>query len=209
MKKILLILVCLSFYFSANAQWRKVEKLEKDKTPNVKLAYWTNATFNYPGFVLGGEFMFRKRSVSIKNFERTKENYLAVDFSLFNQADLQRGIGFTTSWLKRTTYQHSGIFTQLNLGVGYVRDATVRPTTYVKNPDGSETTKSATKNYFLVKTFVGAGYDFMPKLNLPFKFYTQIGFAPFTSDFAWLFQFEQFTLDIGFVTSLSTFKKKQ
>lgn len=208
MKKPLLILLFLSTSFSAFSQWRKVEKLEKDNTPNIKLGYLTNATFNYPGLALGGEFMFKKRSVTIKNFERTKENYFAVNFLLFDQADLQRGVGFTTSWLKRTTYQHSGIFTQLNFGLGYVRDATIRPTTYVKNADGSETTKSASKDYLMVALFAGAGYDFMPKLNLPIKLYSQIGLAPFYDLGASLLQAEQFTVEIGVVTSLSIFKKK-
>ena len=208
MKKSLLIIPFLLLHFMAFSQWRKVEKLEKDKTPNVKLAYWTDADFTYPGLVVGAEFMFRRRSVTIKNFERTKENFFAFNFLLFDEADLKRGVGFSTSWLKRTTYQHSDIFTQLNLGVGYVRDATTRPATYVKNADGSKTIKSASKDYFMLTTFVGAGYDFMPKLNLPIKFYTQIGLAPITDLQALLLQFSQPKLEIGVITSLSTFKKK-
>ncbi len=190
------------------AQWRKVEKLEKDKTPNVKLAYWTDADFKQPGLVVGAEFMFKRKSVTIKNFERTKENFFALNFLLFNEADLVRGIGFSTSWMKRTTYQHSGIFTQLNLGVGYVRDATIRQPTYVKNADGSETPKSSSKDYLLVTTFMGVGYDFMPKLNLPIKFYTQIGLAPLIDFKALFLQFNQPKLEIGVITSLSIFKKK-
>jgi hypothetical protein len=207
MKKSLLVIPFLLLHFMAFSQWRKVEKLPKDKTPNVKLAYWGNWDLNNPGVAIGGEFNFRRRSVTIKGFERTKENYFAVNFLLFNQADLKRGIGFSTSWLKRTTYQHSGIFTELNLGAGYVRDATIRPTTYLKNPDGSETTKSATKDYLVLTTMVGAGYDFMPKMNLPIKAYMQVGVAPI-SDFGVLLQFDQPKIEIGVVTSLSVFKKK-
>jgi hypothetical protein len=207
MKKSLLVVPLLLLHFMAFSQWRKVEKLEKDKLPTVKLAYWTDSDFKYPGLVLGGEFMFRKRNVTIKNFERTKENYFALNFLLFDEPDLKRGIGFSTSWMKRTTYQHSGIFTQLNLGVGYVRDATSRQATYVKNTDGSETIKSPTKDYFMVTTFVGAGYDFMPKLNIPIKFYAQIGLAPIT-DLAFIYQFNRPKVEIGVVTSLSIFKKK-
>jgi hypothetical protein len=208
MKKTLLVIPFLLLPFIVFSQWRKVEKLEKDKLPTVKLAYWTDADFTYPGLVIGGELMFRRRSVTLGHFERTKENYFALNFLLFDEADLKRAVGFSTSWLKRTTYQHSGIFTQLNLGVGYVRDATIRPTTYVKNADGSETTKSSSKDYFMLPLFVGVGYDFMPKLNFPVKFYAQIGVAPITDLQALLLQFSQPKLEIGVVTSLSVFSKK-
>jgi hypothetical protein len=208
MKKSFLIIPFLLLHFIGFSQWRKVEKLEKDKTPNIKLAYWTTLDFKHPGLVIGGEFMFKRRSVLIKNFERTKENYFAVNFLFFDEADLVRGIGFSTSWLKRTTYQHSGIFTELNFGVGYVRDATTRQATYLKNSDGSETLKSASKDYFMLTTVVGLGYDFMPKMNLPIKIYTQLGLAPLTDFKALLLQFSQPKLEIGVVTSLSVFKKK-
>jgi hypothetical protein len=207
MKKIFLIIPLLLLQFMAFSQWRKVEKLPKEKMPNVKLAYWGNWGLKYPGLLVGGEFNFRRRSVTIKGFERTKENYFALNFLSFNEADLKRGIGFSTTWLKRTTYQHSGIFTELNLGVGYVRDATIRPTTYLKNPDGSETIKSATKDYFMITIGVGAGYDFMPKTNLPIKAYVQTGLSPFT-DLGSLLQLETPKLEVGVVTSLSIFKKK-
>jgi hypothetical protein len=207
MKKIIFIIPFLLLYFVGFSQWRKVEKLEKDKTPNIKLAYWTSLDFKYPGLVVGGEFMFKRKSVTIKNFERTKENYFAVNFLIFDEADLVRAVGFTTNWLKRTTYQHSGIFTELNLGAGYLRDATTRQTTYVKNTDGSETTKASTKDYFMLPLAVGAGYDFMPKKNLPIKVYTQIGLAPITDFKALLLQATQPKLEIGVVASLSVFKK--
>jgi hypothetical protein len=207
MKKICLIIPLLLLQFMAFSQWRKVEKLPKETIPNVKLAYWGNWSLNNPGVAIGGEFNFRRRSVNIKGFERTKENYFAVNFLLFNQADLKRGVGFSTTWLKRTTYQHSGIFTELNLGAGYIRDATTRPTTYLKNPDGSVTTKAPPKTYLMLTTMVGAGYDFMPKMNLPIKAYMQVGLAPI-SDFGVLLQFTQPKIEIGVVTSLSTFKKK-
>jgi hypothetical protein len=207
MKKKFVIIPLLLLHFVAFSQWRKVEKLPKDKTPNVKLAYWGNWDLNNSGLALGGEFVFRRRSVTIKNFERTKENFFVANLLLFNQADLKRGIGLSTTWLKRTTYQHTGIFTELNLGAGYVRDATIRPITYLKNPDGSETTKRSTKDYLMLTTMVGAGYDFMPKMNLPIKAYMQVGLAPI-SDFGVLLQFDQLKLEIGVVTSLSSFKKK-
>jgi hypothetical protein len=207
MKKIFLIIPLLLLQFMAFSQWRKVEKLPKDKTPNVKLAFWGNLNFKYPGLLVGGEFNFKRRSVIIKNFERTKENYFAVNFVVFDEADLQRGVGFSTNWLKRTTYQHSGIFTELNLGAGYVRDATIRPTTYLKNPDGTETTKGASKNFLMITLGLGAGYDFMPKMNLPIKAYVQTGLSP-VSDFGSLLQFESLKLEVGVVTSLSVFKKK-
>jgi hypothetical protein len=207
MKKILLIIPFLLLHFIAFSQWRKVEKLPKDNIPNIKLAYWGAGGTQYPGVIVGTEFVLRRRSVTIKNFERTKENYLAVNFHAFNEADLKRGVGISTSWLKRTTYQHSGIFTTLNLGAGYVRDATIRPTTYLKNPDGSETTKASTKNYLMLMGAVGAGYDFMPKMEKPIKAYVQVGFAPI-SDFGSLLNIEQPRLEIGVITSLSAFKKK-
>jgi hypothetical protein len=207
MKKIFLVIPFLLLQFMAFSQWRKVEKLPKEKMPNVKLAYWGNWGLKYPGLLVGGEFNFKRRSVTIKNFERTKENYFAVNFMVFDEADLQRGVGFSTTWLKRTTYQHSGIFTELNLGAGYVRDATIRPTTYLKNLDGSETTKGVGKNYVMVTLATGIGYDFMPKLNLPIKAYAQIGLAPLYGSGA-LVQFESLKLEVGVVTSLSVFKKK-
>jgi hypothetical protein len=208
MKKVLLIMPFLFLQFMAFSQWRKVEKLPKEKTPNVKLAYWGNWGLKYPGLLVGGEFNFKRRSVTIKNFERTKENYFAVNFVIFDEADLKRGAGFSTNWLKRTTYQHSGFFTELNLGVGYVRDATIQPITYVKNPDGSETTKGIKKDYFMLTLGLGAGYDFMPKMNLPIKAYVQTGVSPFTDLASLLFQFETPKLEVGVVTSLSVFKKK-
>jgi hypothetical protein len=207
MKKIFLIIPLLLLQFMAFSQWRKVEKLPKEKMPNVKLAYWGNWGLKYPGLLVGGEFNFRRRSVTIKGFERTKENYFALNFLSFNEADLKRGIGFSTTWLKRTTYQHSGIFTELNLGVGYVRDATIRPTTYLKNPDGSETIKVPSKTYLMITAMVGAGYDFMPKMGIPIKVYVQSGVAPI-SDFGVLLQVNSPKIEVGVVTSLSIFKKK-
>jgi hypothetical protein len=208
MKKSCLIIPFLLLCFMGFSQWRKVEKLPRDKTPNIKLGYWANWKFIHPGLVIGGEFMFKRRSVLIKNFERTKENYFAVNFLFFEEPDLIRGIGFSTNWLKRTTYQNSGIFTELNLGVGYVRDATTRQATYLKNSDGSETIKASTNDYFMLQLAAGAGYDFMPKMNLPIKIYTQIGLAPLYDFKSLLLQFNQPKLEIGVVTSLSVFKKK-
>jgi hypothetical protein len=207
MKKILLIIPLLLLHFMGFSQWRKVEKLPKDKTPNIKLAYWGNWGFKYPGMAVGAEFMFKRKSVTIKNFERTKENYFVTNLLVFNEADLKRGVGLSTTYLKRTTYQHSGIFTELNLGAGYIRDATSRPTTYLKNPDGSETTKNPTKTYLMITAMLGAGYDFMPKKNIPIKAYAQIGVAPI-SDLGVLLQVNSLKLEVGVVTSLSVFKKK-
>jgi hypothetical protein len=207
MKKILLIISLLLLHFMAFSQWRNVEKLPKEKTPNIKLAYWGNSDFNEPGLAIGAEFNFKRRSVTIKNFERTKENYLLVNLLVFNEADLQRGVGLNASWLKRTTYQHSGIFTELNFGAGYVRDATIRPTTYLKNADGSETTKAADKNLVMVTLAAGLGYDFMPKLEKPIKAYVQVGVAPLYGA-GTLLQFNRPKLEIGVITSLSVFKKK-
>ncbi len=207
MKKIIFIIPLLLLQFRTFAQWRTVEKLPKIKTPNIKLAYWGNWGLKYPGVVLGGEFMFRRRSVTIKKFERTKENYFNLNFLVFDEPNLKRGIGVSTCWLKRTTYQHSGIFTEFNIGAGYIRDATNRPTTYLKNPDGSETTKAPTKDYLMLTATVGAGYDFMPKMGIPIKAYVQTGVAPI-SDFGVLLQFTRPKLEIGVITSLSVFKRK-
>jgi hypothetical protein len=206
MKKSLFIIPFLLLHFIGFAQWRKVEKLERDKTPNIKLAYWTDATFQYPGLIIGGEFMFKRRKVTIKRFKRTKENYLAINFYYFNEPDLQRAAALNIGWLKRTMYQNSGIFTDLTLGASFGRDATTRPTTYVKNPDGSETIKAATKNFIMVPIALGLGYDFMPRMEKPLKVYARLGVAPIY-DFGTLLQTE-FKIEIGAVAPLSVFKKK-
>jgi hypothetical protein len=207
MKKIFLIIPFLLLHFVVFSQWRKVEKLEKVKTPNVKLAYWGNWGLKYPGIAVGCELMLKRKNVTIKKFERTKEKYFVANFLVFNEPDLVRGIGLSTTYLKRTTYQQSGFFTEFNIGLGYIRDATIRQSTFVKNPDGSETVIDPTKTLLLVTAMVGAGYDFMPKMGIPIKAYVQSGIAPIT-DLVVILQLLSPKLEIGVVTPLSFFKKK-
>jgi hypothetical protein len=206
MKKSLLIIPFLLFHFMAFSQWRKVERLSKDKTPNLKLSSWTNLNFQYPGVILGGEFMVRRKKVTLKNFERTKEKYLAVNLYYFAEADLKRAAALNVSWLKRTFYKQSGIFSDFNVGGSFGRDATTRPITYVKNPDGTESVKTATKNFVMINLALGVGYDFMPQKDIPLKVFTQVGLAPIY-DFNWPLQ-TVYKLEIGVITPLSVFKKK-
>jgi hypothetical protein len=207
MKKILLIFVCLCIYTTAFSQWRKVEKLDKDRTVGIKLSYLSRINLNNPGFVVGAEFMMQRKNVTIKNFLRTKEKFLTVNFSIFDEPDIYNNMSLYAEWLKRTRYKGGGFFTEAAVGFGVGKGINyVSPTTYVKNPDGSESVKSPKNSFITVNLTLGLGYDFMPKMQKPIKVFAKAGLYPIYLN-GWAYNVFVKT-EVGVVTSLSIFKKK-
>ena len=207
MKEIILITAFLCAQFMGFAQWRKAEKLEKDKMPNLKLAYLSRSNFNNPGVTLGVEYMVQRKTVTIKNFVRTKEKYLTLNFSFFDEPNLNNNIALHVEWLKRTRYGNSGFFTEGSLGFGVGKGINnIAPPTYVKNADGSETVKKTQTNFIMAPITLGLGYDFKPKNDLPIKVFFRSGIYPI---YYHVFLFNQyFKSEIGLVTNLSLLKKK-
>jgi hypothetical protein len=207
MKKLILIFLCLCVYSDVFSQFRKVEKLEKDRTPSLKLSYLSRFSLKSPGVSLGAEFMMQRKTVALKNFVRTKEKFLTVNFSIFDEPNLNGNMALYAEWLKRTRYAGGGFFTEAAVGFGGSRMINyISPSTYVKAPDGTESIKKPDLNFIMVALTTGLGYDFNIKQKKPIKLFGRMGLYPTyaKSIIGNLF----FKVEVGAITSLSTFKKK-
>lgn len=207
MKKSLFIIFCLCVYTTAFCQWRVVEKLDKDRTVGIKLSYLSRITQKNPGFVVGAEFMMQRKNVTIKKFLRTKEKFLTINFSIFDEPDIYSNMSVYAEWLKRTRYQGGGFFTEAAAGFGIGKGINyVSPPTYVKNADGSESIKSPKTNLITLNLTLGVGYDFMPKMQKPIRIFAKAGLYPIYLN-GWAYNVF-IKSEVGVVTSLSVFKKK-
>jgi hypothetical protein len=209
MKKITLIFACCCFYSTTFSQEQKSGKLAKDRTPNIKLSFLSRITTEYPGFVVGAEFMMQRKSVQTKRFLKTKEKFLTANFSILDEPDIYDNASFYLEWLKRTRYNEGGFFTEAAVGLGLGKAINYQsPPTYVRNADGTESVKNP-RNVFSTANFtVGLGYDFMPKKAQPFKVFVKAGLYPILLN-RWAWPYSLFIkTEVGVVTSLSVFKKK-
>jgi hypothetical protein len=207
MRKIVVIMCCLFISLNAFSQWRIVEKLERDKSPNLKIGYLSRINFNNPGVNVGLELMLVRKKVSIFKFQRTNERYLNFNVTYFNEPDLNDCMAISAEFLQRSLYYSTGFFTEASIGFGVGRGINyVSPPTYVKSPDGIETTKSPSVNFIIATITAGLGYDFNVKQNKPFKVYGRAGIYPLNGagGHGNLFLKSEF----GVITSLRTFKKK-
>jgi hypothetical protein len=206
MQKYIFYILLLFFPFLANAQKRTVEKLQKDRVPNLKLSYTARLNQKYLGVSVGAEFMMQRKTVKRKHITRTKEKFLTANFSFFTEPDLYDNLSLHAEWLKRTRYGTSGFFTEGALGFGVGKGINhISPTTFVRNPDGSLTEKSP-KNRFVMANFnIGGGYDLMPKTGKPILLFAKTGLYPIYLN-GWPYS-QYFKTEVGAVVSLRAFKK--
>lgn len=207
MKEKILIIAFLCAQFVGFSQWRKVEKLERDRTPSLKLGFSAKHNFINPGMKIGAEFMMSKKTVTIKDRVKTKEKSLVTNLSFFNDPDLYNNAILSVEWIKRTHYGNSSFFFSRGaaFGVGRIINRQ-QPATYVKNTDGTETTKAVKNDFIMLDFNAGLGYDFMPKMNKPIKIYANAVLQPLYYN-AWPYG-AYLKPEIGIITSLSAFKKK-
>jgi hypothetical protein len=204
MKTSILVILFASFISLSGFSQRKVEILERQKLPNIKLSYFGNSVSS--GGMFGGEYMFRRKAVR-NNFLRTKEHFVTLNFALFKTPNLNDNLMLNVEWLKRTRYKEGGLFTEFAIGVGYAKGiSNISPPTYIRDANGNETLKKPENTYFLPTINVGLGYDFMPKQELPIKVFGRIGIYPILYH-AFLYD-ERPKFEIGINTSLSIFKRR-
>ena len=178
MKKFLCLIFCLCAISDGFSQWRKVEKLPKDHRFGIKLAYHGGLNA-YAGGIVGAEWLVQRKAVTIKNWTRTKEKSLTLNFSYFNEPNLNQNLGLHAEWLKRTRYGNGGFFTELAAGIGVGTGINnVSPPTYVKNADGSESIKERDTDFILATITAGLGYDFSIKKHKPIKIFARMGVYP-------------------------------
>jgi hypothetical protein len=204
MKTSILVILFAVFLSLTGFSQRKVEILERQKLPNLKLSYFGNSVST--GGMLGGEYMFRRKAVR-NNFLRTKEHFVTLNFALFKTPNLNDNLMLNAEWLKRTRYKEGGFFTEFALGVGIGKGINnVSPPTYVRDANGKETLKNPENSFILPTINVGLGYDFMPKQELPIKVFGRVGIYPILYH-AFLYD-ERPKFEIGINTSLSILKKR-
>jgi hypothetical protein len=207
--KNIFFLLCFALCIQGQAfsQLRKTEKLAKEKAPNLKLAYLSRRNLNNPGINLGAEFMMQRKTVTIKNFTRTKEKFITANLSIFDEPNLYSNVAFHAEWLKRTRYGNGGFFTEASVGFGLGRAFNyVSPPTYVKNPDGTESIKRPKTNFITAPVTLGMGYDFKPGTDTPIKIFARGGIYPVLQN-AWTYN-NFLKREIGVITSLALFKRK-
>jgi hypothetical protein len=204
MKTSILVILFASFISLSGFSQRKVEILERQKLPNIKLSYFGNSVSS--GGMLGGEYMFRRKAVR-NNFLRTKEHFITLNFALFKTPNLNDNLMLNAEWLKRTRYKDGGLFTEFAIGVGYAKGiSNISPPTYVRDANGNETIKKPDNTYILPTINVGLGYDFMPKQEIPIKVFGRVGIYPILYH-AFLYD-ERPKFEIGINTSLSIFRRR-
>jgi hypothetical protein len=209
MKKLVFaaVLMFINTQFSF-AQKSVTIRKEMDKTLNVKAAYMGSIT--YPGFKLGVEFpMFAKEKTRTKangvTKVKLKERFITANLSLYHHSTVHTNLMLNAEWQMRKTRQN-GWFTEFAPGLGLSRTF-LDGTTYKINETGSfDKVSLAGHTYFMASVMGGVGYDFNVKKEKPIKAYFKYGlliFAPFNS-----FILPRPTVELGVITSLSTFKKK-
>ncbi len=204
MKSTILAILFALFCSLTGYSQRKVEILETQKLPNIKLSYFGNSVSS--GGMLGGEYMFRRKAVK-NNFLRTKEHFVTLNAVYFKTPNLNENIMLNAEWLKRTRYKDGGIFTEFAIGIGYAKGiSNISPPTYVRDANGNETVKKPDNTYILPTINLGVGYDFMPKQELPIKIFGRVGIYPILYH-AFLYD-ERPKFEIGVNTSLEIFKRK-
>jgi hypothetical protein len=204
MKTSILVILFASFISLSGFSQRKVEILERQKLPNIKLSYFGNSVSS--GGMLGGEYMFRRKAVR-NNFLRTKEHFITLNFALFKTPNLNDNLLLNAEWLKRTRYKEGGFFTEFATGVGYAKGiSNISPPTYVRDANGNETIKKPDNTYILPTINLGLGYDFMPKQEIPIKVFARVGIYPILYH-AFLYD-ERPKFEIGINTSLSIFRRR-
>jgi hypothetical protein len=206
MKVKILIIAFLCAQFIGFSQKRKVERLERDKTPSLRLGYASRINFKSPGVNIGAEFMMRRKMVTKRN-TKTKEKSLVVNLSFFDEPNLYNNAALTVEWLKRTRYGSGGFFTEMSagFGVGRIINYVITPT-YVRNPDGTESIKKPKNDFILLSFNAGLGYDFMPKMQKPIKTFARLSYNPIYYN-AWPYGV-YLKPEIGVIASLSAFKRK-
>jgi hypothetical protein len=206
MKVKILIIAFLCAQFIGFSQKRKVERLERDKTPSLRLGYASRINFKNPGVNIGAEFMMRRKTVTKRNV-RTKEKFLVAKLSFFDEPNLYNNASLTAEWLKRTRYGSGGFFTEASVGfgVGRIIKYVITPT-YIRNPDGTESIKKPKNDFILLSFNAGLGYDFMPKMQKPIKTFARLSYNPIYYN-AWPYSL-YLKPEIGVIASLSAFKKK-
>jgi hypothetical protein len=206
MQKVIIFFLFVLTPFFATAQRRTVEKLEKDRFPNLKLAYTARLNQKYPGLSIGAEFMMQRKTVTTKRMKRTKEKYLTANFSFITEPDLYDNLTLHVEWLKRTRYGSSGFFTECAAGFGVGRGINyISPTTYVRNPDGSITEKEARNRFIMAMFNAGLGYDLLPKTGKPILLFAKTGLYPIYLN-GWAYN-TFFKTEVGVLVPLQAFKK--
>jgi hypothetical protein len=204
MKTSILVILFTVFLSLTGFSQRKVEILERQKLPNLKLSYFGSSVTH--GGMLGGEYMLRRKAVT-KKFLRTKDYFVTLNFALFKTPNLNDNVMLNVEWLKRTHYNDSGFFTELAFGVGCAKGISkISPPTYVRDANGNETIKKPDNSYIVPTISLGLGYDFMPKQEIPIKVFGRVGLSPIVNGTG-LYD-ERPKLEIGINTSLSIFKRK-
>jgi hypothetical protein len=201
-------LFCLAILTTsfAHGKLRKVERLKRDKAPNIKLAYF--GRFQYRGEVIGTEFMLNKRHVTYRKFKRKNENFVCLNTNLTYEPDLYNIGTVYAEMLKRSTHLNTGIYAEIALGFGIGKGFNKdQPKTYIRNTDGSETIKKSKTRFIMATVNAGVGYDFAIKQNRPIKLFAKGGLYPILFD-----QFPYQTkvrIELGVNASMSVFKKKK
>jgi hypothetical protein len=204
MQKIFLIAIILLLGNDAFAK-RKTQKLQRDKLPSVKLAYF--GKFKYEGIIFGTELMLKKKQYTNSRFKKISENFATLNYTQSYHADLYN-LGYINSeYLKRSTFTSSGFFVEYAFGFGIGKtmnsDGAV---TYVLNPDGTETIKSRKTNFIMLTINTGIGFDCKYKYKLPLKVYARGGIYPIYHN-AWPYHTWPM-YEVGVNTNLSIFKRK-
>jgi hypothetical protein len=179
-----------------------------DSLPNIKLAYLGSIT--YPGFKLGLEFpIYAKEKTKLKANGRTKvilkERTIVGNIIMYHHPKFHTNWMLLAEWQMRRVKQN-GWFSEFSPGIGYSRTI-LAGTTYTFDNEGKvKQLKAAGNNYFMMSLSGGFGHNFKLKNGLPFKIYSKAAimiFAPYSS-----FVYPRPSLELGLITNLSVFRKK-
>jgi hypothetical protein len=208
MKKLIIagVLMLINIHVSY-AQKSVTVRKEMDKTLNVKAAYLSSLI--YPGFKLGVEFpMYAKEKTRTKangdTKVRLKERFITANLGLYHHPTYHTNLMLSAEWQMRKIRQN-GWFTEFAPGLGISRTF-LGGTTYEQNETGNiEKVNLAGHTYFMASVMGGVGYDFKIKKEKPIKAYFKYGLlilTPYNN-----FILPRPMVELGVITSLSTFKK--
>lgn len=208
MLKKLIFVVCIFISTYLQGQTRQTKKVDIPKIPNLKAAYL--GSISYPGFTIGVEFpMYAKEKTITRKSglvkKKMKERFITANLGMYHHPTVHTNFMLSAEWQMRKT-RRNGWFTEFSSGLGFSRTF-LDGTTYKQNKSGGfDKVKLAGYNYFMASVKGGFGYDFNIKKEKPFKIYCKGGlviFAPYNS-----FLLPRPTVELGVISSLSTFKKR-
>jgi hypothetical protein len=208
MKKMIMSTLVVCLCISVFAQKKVKTKIASQKELDIKMAYKGNT--NVIGFNLGIGKMFAQKKITLnykdnKSCYRTKQHFAYLNSFISNHPSFDNNLLLSLEYAKRTNFNDK-LFIEGSVAFGVGKGLYRGPKTFVKQADGSLTTKKPDNRYIALTLMYGGGYNLEKKIKLPIKAYAKGGLNAI-----YYHKFGYFSIigEVGIITNLSILKKRK